>query len=178
MTTTTFFKTGFYDYLYFIFYEVDIINDTFTREIEDKYEAAITACKFAQFRFENKLMFTEEALTHENYLYGFFHLAKIQFKEDFKQLNQDFLIENITSFLESNISKRVPFNKKSKSINIIKNFLTQMLDYEIEVFELDISNPILNSKRAPFGYGDFFKSYLLFHKGNERIFSYIELGSD
>jgi hypothetical protein len=166
-------KYGFNDWLYCLIYEIQFIGLPLYDEpfmLSNMFDE----CRKARFRFENRSLFTEDALADDTFLYGPYHLARLNLNDDFEKISLKQIPEDLGAFIHCNVSPLVSQDDQEKAVSVISAVLDKLLMEETKAFK---SNLIDEQKMAPFAIVDFFQSYLVFHNGKKEV-TYIELGAD
>jgi hypothetical protein len=169
----TLLKISFGDWLYILGYDLNMGTQLSTQKQRAYF---FENAKGVRFRFEHKEWHSEMTKIDLSFQYGNYHLSKINF-EDFKPISIGDVQRTIEMQIHEEYTGKVA-EEKIKSADLAigynLNWLLQDID---EVYKLDLGNPNLEDKIAPFATHSLFSSFLAFSNKEGKVV-YLELGSD
>ena len=176
MKMTTYIKIGFSDWLYVLVYEIEA--DLKTETNKPDYSNLFDLARKSRFRFENKSLYSEAALTNMEFQYGNYHSALMCFEDDFVYQEPESIRLNILNFENNEHFRKISIVEKTKAKIILKPLINNLVTDRDRPYKLHIDSMSVKKKVAPFGKHDFFESYMIFDERQSNRFKYIELGSD
>ncbi|HEX2535420.1 MAG TPA: hypothetical protein VHK69_16860 [Chitinophagaceae bacterium] len=171
----TFVSIGFNDCLYFLGYDLQFMQKA-KREPADR-RALFDECRKARFRFHDRLLYSEAALTDHSYQYGNYHAALMRLEEDFLPVDRQELEQKLDEEINRQLSGACQ-PVKAPASSLIRANVRLLAAGNGDCFELSDKNALTEAKRVPFATFDFFQSFLIFYGDDPERVVYLEIGAD